>query len=217
MAAHEMRSPLTCIKGYLTAIKDGVVSDEGKDKYLGIAIEEADKLIDLLEQVMTISRLDEMLTSPQKEDFDISELIRRVIIEKYNDIEAKGHSISAELPDGAIAFADKLLIKKVIANLVENAIKYTPQGGNITVSMHDDGDKFVITVRDTGVGIKAEDLPHIWDSFYRSTANDPALYKGHGLGLSIVKEILTSHGESIWVESEYGKGTAFRFTLSKQK
>ncbi len=213
--AHELRSPLTSIKGYLTAIKDGVISPETTDEYINIMLAETDRTVNMLESLMQLAKFDSDAIKLNIEKFDINELIRIVVIEKINAIEDKCISVVTEFEtDRLFVLADKNLIRHVISNLADNAIKYNRTGGKITFVTHVNGNTAEITVGDNGIGIAKEALPHIWNRFYQQDAASSHIYKGHGLGLAIVKEIIAAQNSTISVQSELDKGTLFTFPLN---
>ena len=212
--AHEVRSPITSVKGYLNALNDGVIPPEQQRKYIDIAISESDRAIKLLENLMSLTKFDSGSIKLNKECFDINELIRIVIIDKLNDIEAKNISVETDFAqERMFVTADKGFIKQVICNLTDNAIKYNTEGGKIKFATSQASQKTVISISDTGIGISKEALPHIWDRFYQADSSSGESYKGHGLGLCIVKEIIKAHGQTISVNSAANVGTSFTFTL----
>lgn len=210
--AHELRSPMTSVKGYLTALKDGIINTDENEKYIKICIDETDKCIKMLENFMSISRFDANSINLKKESFDVNELIRRVLIEKIPAIEAKNIEPSIQFSEETtIVFADKQYITLVISNLIDNAIKYGKS--EIILSTKIENSKIIVSVTDNGTGISEDDIPHIWERFYQVQQKKDE-YTGHGLGLALVKEIISAHGENIDVVSELHIGSTFSFTLS---
>ncbi len=211
--AHELRSPLTSVSGYLNAIKDNVIPNDKQAQYIDICIEETKKTIQMLENFMSLSKFDLKQIKLNKESFDVNELIRILLIEKLPFIENKNIEPDIKFEkDIASVFADKQYITLVISNLLDNAIKYGRQNGKIFISTNKYNNKIQISISDNGIGISKEDLPNIWDRFYQ-VDNSTHTYKGHGLGLALVKEIISAHNEEISVLSELDKGTSFTFTL----
>ncbi|RLC10359.1 MAG: PAS domain-containing sensor histidine kinase, partial [Deltaproteobacteria bacterium] len=131
--------------------------------------------------------------------------------------EAKQLTIKVDAPEKVLLMADKDQIGEGLVNLLDNAVKYTPKGGSVTVSVTDAADEVLVTVKDTGIGIPKEDQGRIFERFYRVDKNRSRHMGGTGLGLSIVKHIILAHGGRIWVESKLGKGSAFTFSLPKRK
>lgn len=207
--AHEIRSPITAIKGYLCAIKDGVISGKAQAQYIDIALNEANRAVKLLEELMELTKLDSGNITLNSERFDINELVRLSLIEKLNDIEQKQISVQTEFETEQIFVnADKSMIQQVVVNLIDNAVKYNRIGGSIKLAVCTQSDKALVSVEDNGIGIEKDDIPYIWQRFYQADR-----YKWHGLGLCIVKEILLAHNEDISVQSIKDSGTSFSFTL----
>lgn len=212
--AHEIRSPITTIKGYLCAIKDGVISGEAQAQYIDIALNEANRAVKLLEELMELTRLDSGNITLASERFDINELVRLSLIEKLNDIEQKQISVQTEFETEQIFVnADKSMIQQVMVNLIDNAVKYNRIGGIIRLAVCFQSDKALVSVEDNGIGIEKDDIPYIWQRFYQADSSSHTEYKGHGLGLCIVKEILLAHNEDISIQSTKDSGTSFSFTL----
>ncbi len=208
--SHELRSPLTSIKGYLFAIKDGVVDRDSADKFIDIAISESDRMLQMIENAMNDKKGNEII--PNMSEFDLNKLIDEVIIEC--NIIADNKSIKLESKfseDECIAFADRALIREVIINLTENAIKYGKQGGNVFISTDMDEDTIFVSVKDDGKGIPPKHIAHIFESGYKVSDDK----NSHGIGLGIVKDILNKHSKSITVNSTYGKGSEFKFELDR--
>jgi len=146
----------------------------------------------------------------QKSSLDLAELVGDLVDQHQIPAEAQGVRLSADLPASCAVFADRIQIERLVSNLLGNAIKYTPAGGQVNVQLRTDGERVKLVVEDTGVGIAADHLPHIFDRFYRVPSADPE--KGLGLGLSFVAWIVKAHGGAIEVESKLEQGT--RFTVS---
>lgn len=211
--SHELRSPVSAVKGYLSAINDGVVPEGDVKKYIGIALSETDRVIELLENIMHLSKLAAGAAKPVFATFDINELIRLAIIEKINNIEKKDTEVITDLaPEKIFVSADRGMIMQVLLNLIDNGVKYGNNNGKLILSASVEGKKAVITCRDNGKGIDELTLPHIFERFYQADKSS-ASYCGHGLGLPLVKEILLLHSSELSVETEVGKGTAFTFSL----
>jgi signal transduction histidine kinase len=147
----------------------------------------------------------------QKNEMDLSGLIRDLVDQHQIPAEAQGVHLSAELPDGCMLNADRIQIERLVSNLLGNAIKYTPAGGEVKVSLVPRHDHVNLIVEDTGVGISPEHLPHIFDRFYRVPSADPE--KGLGLGLSFVAWIAKAHGGAVTAESKLQEGTRFTVLL----
>ncbi len=212
--AHELRSPLTAIKGYLTAINDGIIPPESQGKYINITLEETDRAITMLERLMSLTKFDSGAVKLNIEVFDVNELIHRVIAEKMPQTEQKHIDVATKFDtERLLVMGDKSLIRQVISNLADNAIKYNRPNGNIRFDTKTKNGKAEISVLDSGIGIAKDALPDIWKRFYQQDPHEKTVYKGHGLGLAIVKEIIAAHGSKINVQSEVGRGTSFTFVL----
>lgn len=211
--SHDFRSPLTSIKGYLEAIIDGTIPPEMHEKYLRRVIGETERLNKLTEEVLTLSSLDSK-NLLNREAFDINETIREVCAANENICESR--NLSFELlfeRNSEMVYADREKIKRVLYNLIDNAIKFSNPDTVITVGTAVRMKKVYVSVKDRGVGIPRESLKKIWDRFYKTDISRGRDKKGTGLGLSIVKEIIAAHGENIDVVSTEKVGTEFTFTL----
>ena len=212
--SHELRSPLTSIRGYIEGMRDGVIPEAEHRRYLDIVSEETLRLSKLIANLLDLSRLEQEDDALHLTNFDINEEIRRVLILKMNDIEKKGIEPGIELTDAPLwAYADRDRIQQVLVNLLDNAVKFTHRGGKIAVSAEDMGNDIFVTITDDGEGILAEDREHIFDRFYTADKAHTA-GKGTGLGLSICKRIMAQHGKPLTL-LETDTGASFRFTLQK--
>ena len=211
--SHELRTPLTSINGFVQGILDGTIPASEQRRYLEIVLAESQRLSRLTREMLDLSRIESGKYKISKAVFDINELLRRVIITLGDKLEEKEIDFVADFKEERICVAaDAGCIEQVCVNLMDNAIKFTDKGKNITVTSEIVGGKARITIADEGKGISKEDLAHIWDRFYTENKSRSG-NSGMGLGLSIVKRLLAEHGEDINVESEPGKGTAFSFEL----
>lgn len=216
--SHDFRSPLTSIKGYVSAMADGIIPPEMQEKYLKIILFETDRLTALTQDLLTLNEYDTKHLLLNKEAFDIHDVIKNTAASFEGTCIQK--KISIELlfeTKHLIVFADKLKIQQVFYNLIDNAIKFSDPNSSITVETTDRGDKVHISVKDYGSGIPRESLNKIWDRFYKIDASRGKDKKGTGLGLAIVKEALQAHNENINVISTEGVGTEFTFFLPKDK
>ncbi|SCG82305.1 sensor histidine kinase [Proteiniborus sp. DW1] len=212
--SHELRTPLTLIKGYVKGLMDVELSEETREEYLDIIYRETGRLTELINNLLDLSKMESGKNILNMEKFDINELIRRTIVNYSNKLEEKDINIEARFAqDPTLVMADKDSISQVISNLVDNAIKFMNNGGNLFVKTEMKEDKVFISIKDTGIGIPENELNNIWQRFYKGDKSRSRQIKGTGLGLSIVKEIIKSHNEQIWVESKIGEGTVFCFTL----
>lgn len=214
--SHDFRSPLTSIKGYVSAMADGIIPPEMQEKYLKIILFETDRLTALTQDLLALNEYDTKHLLLNKEAFDIHEVIKNTAASFEGTCIQK--KISIELlfeTKRLMVFADKQKIQQVFYNLIDNAIKFSDPDSSITVETTERGDKVHISVKDYGIGIPRESLNKIWDRFYKIDSSRGKDKKGTGLGLAIVKEALQAHNENINVISTEGVGTEFAFSLPK--
>ncbi len=211
--SHDLKTPLTMIKGYAEMVRDVTYSnDEKRNDNLNVIIEETDRLNSLVEDILTLSKMQNNKDEINIEEFDISLLIKNIINRYQIYKELEGYTFELKIPDKLIVKADKKRMEQVIYNLVNNAINYTGDDNKIIISIKEtDGIRVEIT--DTGKGIKKEDIPYIWDKYYHSKKKHKRNLVGTGIGLSIVKTILESHHFAYGVESKINKGTTFYFII----
>jgi len=215
--SHEMRTPLTAVRALIEPLKEGMVRDEeARMRYYDIILREVMRLTRLISDLMELSRLQSGTVAIEKERMQLDELLYDVC-DRYSFTAAeRGLSFDvkgdfSELPE-VYTNADR--VEQLMVILLDNAIKYTEKGG-LTVSSEFDGDKVTISVSDTGIGIAEEDLPYVFDRFYKVDKAHSG--KGSGLGLSIAKELWNWMGEELTVTSKRDKGTTFRFTVARAK
>lgn len=215
-ASHELRTPLTSIQGFLQAVIDGTAGEADKEKYLKIALSETKRLNSLINSMLDLSRLDSGKNPLILCKFNINDIINDVVSKFEPNLIKKALQINVELTrDICYVYADKDKIIRVLTNLIDNAIKYSPAYSRIIITTAIRGNKVYITVKDFGYGISKKDQMLIWDTFYMTDrSRSPVKTKGSGLGLSIVKKIIDDHNEVIWVESSRGAGATFIFTLT---
>lgn len=211
-ASHQLRAPLTALQARAEAMLDGVVADEaGRRRYLADIVGQTHRLAELAQHLLDLERLEAGETTPQPAALDLPKLLAEVAAAA----PAEGARITIE-PAGDLppAWADPAEVRQALANLVDNALKYTPAGGEITLSARREGDLVRVTVADRGPGIAPEHLGRVWDRFYRVPGDDSP---GSGLGLAIVKRLIERQGGQVWAESEPGTGAVFSFTLPRMK
>jgi signal transduction histidine kinase len=215
--SHELRTPLTSIEGFSQAVLEGVVKDEGqKRRYLEVINLESKRLVRILRDLLTLSRLDAGEIDIRPTTLDISSFLREMQERFIPLSQEKGVEFELEISSGLPSMVvDRDKLEQVMINLIDNAIKYTESGGKVLVSATRKGtNQVVLQVRDTGVGIPPEDLPHVFDRFFRVERSRAIKYGGAGLGLSICKQLVEAMGGSIQVQSAHGVGTVFTITLS---
>jgi len=214
--SHDFRSPLTSIKGYVEAILDGTIPYEMKDKYLGIILFETERLNKLTSSLLTLNRFENRGTFLEITSFDINHIIKKTAESFEGTCTKKKITLNLVFSTKEIYVdADMGKIQQVLYNLLDNAIKFSPQNSSIKVSTTEKGDKAFVSIKDYGIGIPKENIKKIWERFYKTDASRGKDKKGTGLGLSITKEIITAHDENINVISTKGVGTEFIFSLPR--
>ena len=210
--SHELKSPITSIRGFAEGMADGVIPPEEQPKYMRLVADESKRLGNLVDDLLALSRLEREDAEPEWSVFDINEMLRRAIIRRMDDLEKKGIEAACEPEtDPCPVRADSDRIEQVIINLLDNAIKFTGEGGRITLSSAVNGNTVEVTVQDNGAGVAPEDREKIFDRFFTADRAHTA-GKGTGLGLSICKRIMEMHGQTLkLLDTE--EGAAFRFTL----
>ncbi len=216
--SHELRTPLSLIRGYAETIRDvtGNVPHK-REKQLGIIIEETERLSRIVDDILNLSQLQSGYSSLNKKPFQINESLD-MTTRRYDVLcEKSGVRIVRQGRADALVEADESRIEQVLYNLINNGFNHTPEGGTITVKVVDRPGTVRVEISDTGSGIQEEDIPHIWDRYYKAekTSGRRAGAVGTGLGLAIVKGVLESHQAEFGVESKKGVGTTFWFELKK--
>lgn len=213
--SHDFRSPLTSIRGYLEAMIDGTIPPEMHEKYLGIVLNETERLTKLTNSLLMLNNLNTKGMLLDRTDFEINRVIRNTAASFEGTCRKKTIAIELVLTgDEMFVNADEGKIQQVLYNLIDNAIKFSHHDSVIRVETSLKKNKLFVSVKDTGIGIPKDDLKLIWDRFYKSDLSRGKDKKGTGLGLSIVKEIISSHDEHINVISTEGVGTEFIFSLA---
>ncbi len=215
--SHDLRTPMTSIQGFIEGILDGTIPYEKQNYYLDIVSQEVKRLSRLVNSLLDISRMEAGKLKITKSEFDVCEIARIVLISFEEKIDKKRINIEFDNDnDPSTVYADKDAIHQIVYNLTDNAIKFTDEGGTIKISVRDSGDKYIVSVYNTGIGIKSEELDYIFDRFYKTDSSRGLDKTGTGLGLYIAKTKIEAHGEKITVNSEYGKYIEFAFSLEKR-
>jgi heavy metal sensor kinase len=208
-ASHELRTPLTVMRGELESLaQDGRLARETREA-LGSVLEEVERLAEIVESLFALSRLDAG-EADTRQRFDLGELAATTAEQMSLLATDKSIGVECESAPGVIVRGDRARLKQVIVNLLDNAIKYTPQGGQVRLRVRSEGAHAVLDVSDTGIGIPAEALPHLFKRFFRVDGSRSREQGGAGLGLAIVKSICAAHGAEVEVLSAPGKGSTFR-------
>ncbi len=210
--SHELRTPLSSVKAMAETLMDGAIEDsEVARHFLETIVHESDRLVRISADLLDLSRIESQ--PPEKRLHDIAEIVGNVTAGYGAQIKSAGHQMIIDLPEPLMLAVDPDEISQVVVNLIDNAIKYTPNSGVLRIWSKCDKDFVTIFVSDTGIGILKQDLSRLFERFYRTDKARSRASGGTGLGLSIVKHIVERHGGYVNVESEYNRGTTFSFSL----
>ncbi len=214
--SHELRSPVTSIQGFAQGMLDGTIPEDEHARYLRVIDDETRRMNKLIAELLDLSRMENDAVALTMTDFDVNEATRRVIIGKMPQIDEKELDIDLDFAEeSCFVHADADQITQVVTNLVDNAVKFTPPHGAITVTTRREGARVTLCVRDTGPGVLEQDAPHIFERFYKAEKAHTA-GKGTGLGLAICKRIMDRHGQEIRLLPQ-DRGAAFEITLAAGK
>lgn len=209
--AHELRTPLTTLKSHVEAIIDGIW--EANDEHLTILLDEINRLTKLVEDLRNTFKSLEVHLNMNRTRFNISYEIKNIISTFKPIFEKENYSLETSIEEDIQVSMDKDRLKQIMNNLLSNSIKHLKDNGKVTVSLSNSQNNIIITVEDNGVGIKEEDLPHIFERFYKADTSRSKETGGAGLGLAITKSLVEAHSGSIHVESKFGEGTKFTILL----
>jgi len=216
--SHELRTPLTVIKGYVETLRDGALKEpERAQQYLATVERHTQQLTNLVDDLLELSRLESQPDLPRAVSVDLAAIARKAVDLLMPAAQKKNQSLTADLARVPVVVGNPDYLERAIANLIDNAVKYTPEGGQIIVSTREADAGALVEVSDNGIGIPAADLPRIFERFYRVDRSRSREMGGTGLGLSIVKHIVQAHGGSVDVTSVVGKGSTFRFTIPRPR
>lgn len=212
--SHDLRTPLTMVKSYAEMIRDlSGDNPEKRNTHLQVIIDEADRLNLLVGDMLTLSRMQSGAIVIEKARFDIKEAVEGILLSYKLLMEESGYVINLECPDGIMVEADPERMKQVFSNLINNALKFCGEDKTVNVMIRKKGRRVLCQVQDHGVGIPPDELSHIWERYYKASSNMVRSTVGSGLGLSIVKEILSLHNARYGADSTLGEGTTFWFEL----
>ena len=221
--SHELRTPLTSVKSYLEALDDGALNEEIAPNFIKVSLDETNRMMRMISDLLALSRIDNKSTQLNVEMTNFTAFMT-YILNRFGQIKSqetnpgKSYEIIRDYPVNSIwVEIDTDKMTQVIDNILNNAIKYSPDGGKITVSMKTTDTQLIVSISDQGLGIPKKDLPLIFDRFYRVDKARSRAQGGTGLGLSIAKEIVKQHNGFIWAKSEYGKGSTFTIVLPYDK
>lgn len=214
--SHELKTPLQSILGYAEIMKNGLVKDEDKQRFLERIHAEAGNMIELIQNIMELSRLDENKTLDEFEDVDLLKLAQSVTLRLKHKAQTKGVTLNVSGSSACVCGVQSIL-SEVLYNLVDNSIKYNKDNGKIDVKVQDGSEEVTVSVSDTGIGIGAADRERVFERFYRADKSHSKEIGGTGLGLSIVKHGVLFHKGRVELESEPGVGTTITFVLPKKR
>ncbi len=215
--SHELKTPVTTLKGFAETLLQGALYNyRAAEEFVQIIHEEAERLSRLVCDLLELSRLESREARMHLEELDLGAEVRRIAEKLLPQFQKKGLRLQVVSPEKRLfAWADRDRFEQVLLNLLDNSLKYTPPGGQVAVCFQEEPEEIVISVRDTGIGIPEEDLPRIFERFYRVDKARSRKLGGTGLGLAIVKHIVEAHGGRVGVESKPGEGSTFFFTLPR--
>jgi two-component system phosphate regulon sensor histidine kinase PhoR len=211
--SHELKTPLTSIKGFIETLLDGAVNQkETARKFLTIIYQETERLNNIIHDLLDLSKLESGKTELRKKPINLNQLLEEIILSVDNRLREKQLELKRDI-QATIISGDEDLLREVIINLLDNAIKYTPECGSIQIGSHETSEGIVFYIKDNGFGVPKESLSRIFERFYRVDKGRSRAMGGTGLGLSIVKHIIERHGGKVSVVSELGKGSQFSFLI----
>lgn len=213
LAADELRTPLTILIGYSKLLTDCPESET--KKYAGIIAEHAWQLKNTIDAVITLQRVDAGELELRQEILPVNEMVESAVAGRQREIAEKALVIECGQLAGLYVRADRERLALILTQLLANSIKYSPHAATISIEAHSMQASVVISLRDNGIGIPAEELPHVFERFYQIGNPMTRQYKGMGLGLAVAKELVELHGGRIWIESAVGKGSVFCFSLPR--
>ena len=219
--SHELRTPLTSVKSYLEALDEGALYDPVAPDFIKVSLDETNRMMRMVTDLLHLSRIDNATTQLDVELINFTAFIT-FILNRFDKMRSqddeKKYELVRDYPINSVWIEiDTDKMTQVIDNILNNAIKYSPDGGKITVSMKTTDDQMILSIKDQGLGIPKQDLPKIFDRFYRVERARSRAQGGTGLGLAIAKEIIKQHNGFIWAKSEYGKGSTFTIVLPYDK
>ena len=219
--SHELRTPLTSVKSYLEALDEGALYDPVAPDFIKVSLDETNRMMRMVTDLLHLSRIDNATTKLDIELINFTAFITFILnrFDKMRNQDGeKKYELVRDYPITSVWIEiDTDKMTQVIDNILNNAIKYSPDGGKITVSMKTTDDQMILSISDQGLGIPKQDLPRIFDRFYRVDRARSRAQGGTGLGLAIAKEIIKQHNGFIWAKSEYGKGSTFTIVLPYDK
>lgn len=215
--SHDLRSPMTSIKGFVGGIMDGTIPPDMQKHYLGIVMDECQRLIKMTNEILELNNIQQGKVEVNKTDFELNEMIRRKLINFEKDITEKKLDVLLNFHDEITHVkADRAMMERVLTNLLDNAVKFTQQEGSISLKTREEKNKIVVEIVNTGMDIAENELKSMWERFHKGDTTRGIYKSGFGLGLAIVKEMISLQGERVWAESLDGS-VRFSFTIEKTK
>ncbi|MGT2933309.1 cell wall metabolism sensor histidine kinase VicK [Streptococcus catagoni] len=221
--SHELRTPLTSVKSYLEALDEGALKEDIAPSFIKVSLDETNRMMRMISDLLNLSRIDNQVTNLAVEMTNFTVFITSILnrfdlVRNQNTVSGKSYEIVRDYPINSVwVEIDNDKMTQVVENILNNAIKYSPDGGKITVKMKTTDNQLIISISDQGLGIPKKDLPLIFDRFYRVDKARSREQGGTGLGLAIAKEIVKQHHGFIWAKSDYGKGSTFTIVLPYER
>jgi signal transduction histidine kinase len=218
VVTHELKAPVAAVQSQFAVLRGGFAGQltEKQQTLIERAARRMDRLQALLRDLLVLGSLKDRLPQHPTVELNLAELLRRLVEIHQPEAEARGVSLTVELPEAPVSFrTTEEDVHQLAGNLIENAVKYTPTGGHVSVQLHAESGQIILSVTDTGVGISPEAMPHIFEEFYRAANVKEMMTEGTGLGLSLVKRIVDLYQGEVRVDSDLGKGTTFTVTLPR--
>ncbi len=211
--SHELKTPLAVMGNYATMLQKPGITEEERNDYARSISEAARKLALLITNILKLNKLENQQIFPKAEEFDLSEQLCQCILQFEDAWEQKELSIETDIRDGVRICSDEELLSLVWNNLISNAVKFTPAGGTVSICLKEEGDSIVVSVSDTGCGMKPETGRHIFEKFYQGDTSHAT--QGNGLGLALVKRVVDILGGEIGVQSVFGQGSSFAVKVKR--
>ena len=213
--SHDLRSPMTSIRGFIEGMIDGTIPEDKREHYLNIVLDESNRLIKMTNELLELSNMQQGSLEIKKEAFELNETIRRKLVAYEKGItEKKLDVVFSMFEEKTFVLSDQTLLERVLSNLMDNAVKFTPEKGSIEIRTSTKEDRIIVEIANTGKSISSEELNRVWERFHKGDTSRGLHKGGYGLGLAIVREIISQLGERIWVSS--GEGYV-KFTLTIEK
>ena len=217
--SHELRTPLTTVKSYVETLMEGAAEDEEvRNRFLEVLSGETERMVSMVKDLLVLSQMDAGRVDWQHSDVNVNGMVGEAIEQAKQKLSSGLPQIHNEVPLGYPSVSvDRDKIMRVFSNILSNALKYTPPEGKVTISAEEENDFIKILVEDTGSGISKEELPKVFERFYRVEKTRSRDFGGTGLGLSIARKIIEAHGGKIWIDSSLEQGTRVYFTLPRAR